>query len=141
MVTKLSKDLSEVATALKPSKDALSKKGKEILYFSEICANENIEQAMSKVSDSTTPNGIQSSVNDETKDGSEFAIATTSKLVNGIREFPVASKSKISTRMDLMINSFPSTLSCHAANGILVRLMSGYLAAHAYSQNKKINHD
>ena len=140
-VTKLSKDLSEMAKALKLSKDALSKKGNDILYFSDICDNENIGQAMNNVSDSITPNGIQSSVNDVTKNGSEFAIATTSKLVNGIREFAVASKSKISSGMDLMINSFPSTISCHAANGILVGLVSGYLAAHAYSQNRKINHN
>ena len=96
---------------------------------------------MNNVSDSITPNGIQISVNNLRKDGSEFAIATTSKLVNGIREFAVASKSKISSGMDLMINSFPSTISCHAQNGILNGLMSGYLAAHAYSQNRKINHD
>ena len=92
---------------------------------------------MRNVTDSITSNGIQSSVNDVTKNGSEFAIATTSKLVNGIREFAVASKSKISSGMDLMINSFPS----HAANGFLVGLVFGYLAAQAYSQNRKINHD
>merc|ERR1712198_101081 len=93
-VTKLSKDLSEMAKALKLSKDALSTKGKEILYFSDICANENIVQAVNNVSDSITPNEIQSSVNDVTKNGSEFAIAQTSKLVNGMHEFAVASKSK-----------------------------------------------
>merc|ERR1712198_834249 len=140
-VTKLSKDLSEMAKALNLSKDALSKKGKEISYFSDICANENIGQALNNVFDSITPNGIQSSVNDATKNGSEFAIAQTSKLVNGMREFAVASKSKISSGMDLMINSFPSTINCHTENGILVGLVSGYLAAHAYSQNKKSNHD
>merc|ERR1712198_642867 len=140
-VTKLSKDLSEMAKALNLSKDALSKKGKEISYFSDICANENIGQAVNNVSDSITPNGIQSSVNDVTKNGSEFVIAQTSKLVNGMREFAVDSKSKISSGMDLIINSFPSTISCHTANGILVGLVSGYLAAHAYSQNKKSHHD
>merc|ERR1712126_133172 len=113
----------------------------EILYFSDICGNENIGQAVNNVSDSIAPNGIQSSVNDITKNGSEFAIAQTSKLVNGMREFAVASKYKISSGMDLIINSFPSTISCHTTNGILVGLVSGYLAAHAYSQNRKINHD
>merc|ERR1712198_128414 len=140
-VTKLSKDLSEMAKALNLSKDALSKKGKEISYFSDICANENIGQAVNNVSDSITPNGIQTSVNDGTKNGSEFAIAQTSKLVNGMREFAVDSKSKISSGMDLIINSFPSTISHHTANGILVGLVSDTLAAHAYSQNKKSNHD
>merc|ERR1712126_720775 len=78
----------------------------EILYFSDICGNENIGQTVNNVSDSIAPNGIQSSVNDVTKNGSEFAIAQTSKLVNGMREFAVDSKSKISSGMDLIINSF-----------------------------------
>jgi len=139
--TKLSKEISETAKALKLSKDALSIKEKELLNFSDICANGNTVYATDNVSDSIISNGIQSSVNDVVKNGSELAVGAASKLSNGMSNFAFASKSKISTEMDQMLSSFSSTMSCHTVNGVLVGLVTGYLAAYVYSQKRKKYHD
>ena len=108
---------------------------------SDICANENIGHTMNNVSDSITKVRIQSSAYDKMKNGSEFAVATTSIVSKGMHDFSVDSKSKISSEIDLISNRFSRIISCHAANGTLVGLVSGCLAAHVHSQNWKINHD
>lgn len=116
-------------------------KEKELLDDSDICANENIGHTMNNVSDSITKVRIQSSAYDKMKNGSEFAVATTSIVSKGMHDFSVDSKSKISSEIDLISNRFSRIISCHAANGTLVGLVSGCLAAHVHSQNWKINHD
>ena len=120
-LVQMTKDLLKTADQLKLTKDGLTKKGKELVDLSNLCSNGNDGGSLQLVYEGKDSSRKMPNVGEVSRKVGDMAISVKVKAINGV---------------DAIVRSFPTSVSCHFANGLFVGLFAGYITAHAYSRKK-----